>query len=94
MGGSRPELTVVPIEGKGRGVIAIQRIAAGALIETAPVVPYETPIDGMPDISLPRELADLPHDWDGERGCLVFGAMQFADHSETPNATSLATSRR
>lgn len=86
MGGSRPELAVVPIVGKGRGVVAIQRIAAGTVIETAPVVPYATPYDGMPDLSLPRELADLPHDWDGVFGCLVFGAMQFASHSDTPNA--------
>ena len=30
----------------------------------------------MPDRSLPPELANLPHDWDEDCGCLVFGAMQ------------------
>ena len=85
MGYSRPELAVVPIEGKGRGVVATQRIASGTLIEAAPVVPYRTECkrDEMPDRSLPPELADLPHDWNEECGCLVFGAMQFANHSDT-----------
>jgi SET domain-containing protein len=88
VGYSRPELAVVPIEGKGRGVVATQRIASGTLIEAAPVVPYRTECkrDEMPDSSLPPELADLPHDWNEECGCLVFGAMQFANHSDTPNA--------
>jgi uncharacterized protein len=88
MGCSKPELAVVPIEGKGRGVVAIERIAAGTMLETAPVVPYKTegPHDVMPEPALPPELADLPHDWDEERGCLVFGAMQFANHSAEPNA--------
>jgi SET domain len=81
-------IAVVPIEGKGRGVIASQRIAAGIVFETAPVVPYRTECgrDEMPDRSLPPELADLPHDWDEEHGCLVFSPMQFANHSDSPNA--------
>jgi SET domain-containing protein len=85
---SKPELAVLPIEGKGRGVVAIERIAAGTMIETAPVVPYKTvgPHDVMPEPLLPPELANLPHDWDEECACLVFGAMQFANHSDAPNA--------
>ena len=86
MGCSKPELAVVPIAGKGRGVVAVEPIAAGTVIETAPVVPYKSPHDVMPEPLLPRELADLPHDWDEERGCLVFGAMQFSNHSPEPNA--------
>jgi SET domain-containing protein len=88
MNESRPELAVVSIAGKGRGVVAIKRIAAGTTIETAPVVPYRTECgrDEMPDRSLPPELVDLPHDWDEDCGCLVFGAMQFANHSTHPNA--------
>ena len=67
----------------------MQRIAGGAVIETAPVVPYRTKCkrDEMPDRSLPPELADLPHDWDEEHGCLVFGAMQFTNHSDAPNSS-------
>lgn len=89
MGASKPELAVVPIDGKGRGIVTTQRIAAGTVIETAPVVPYRTECrrDEMPDRSLPPELADLPHDWDEKHGCLVFGAMQFTNHSDTPNAS-------
>ena len=89
MGYSRPKLAIVRIEGKGRGVVAMQRIAGGAVIETAPVVPYRTKCkrDEMPDSSLPPELADLPHDWDEEHGCLVFGAMQFTNHSDAPNSS-------
>jgi hypothetical protein len=88
MNESRPELAVVPITGKGRGVVATKPIAAGTVIETAPVVPYRTECgrDEMPDRSLPPELANLPHDWDEDCGCLVFGAMQFANHSTDPNA--------
>lgn len=84
----KPELAVVPIKGKGRGVIAIERITAGTVIEAAPVVPYRSECgrDEMPDRSLPLELCNLPHDWDEEHGCLVFGAMQFANHSDAPNA--------
>src|SRR5262245_4527547 len=89
MGDCKPRLSVVPIEGKGRGVVAMQRIAAGTVIETAPVVLYRTKCkrDEMPDRSLPPELADLPHDWDEEHGCLVFGAMQFTNHSDVPNSS-------
>ena len=88
MSGAKPELNVIPIEGKGRGVVATQPIAAGTVIETAPVVPYRTECgrEEMPDRSLPPELENLPHDWDEECACLVFGAMQFANHSDTPNA--------
>jgi SET domain-containing protein len=85
---SKPELAVVPIAGKGRGVVAVEPIAAGMVIEIAPVVPYKTegPHDVMPEPLLPPELTDLPHDWDEECGCLVFGAMQFSNHSAEPNA--------
>lgn len=88
MPSSKPELAVVPIEGKGRGVVAVEPISAGTVIETAPVVPYKTegPHDVMPEPLLPPELADLPHDWDEECGCLVFGSMQFSNHSDEPNA--------
>jgi SET domain-containing protein len=88
MGSFRPQFVVVPVAGKGRGVVAIEKIAAGSVIETAPVVPYKTegPHDIMPEPLLPPELADLPHDWDEERGCLVFGRMQFANHAADPNA--------
>ena len=85
---SKTELAVVPIAGKGRGVVAVEMIAAGTVIEVAPVVPYKTegPHDVMPEPLLPPELADLPHDWDEKCGCLVFGAMQFSSHSAEPNA--------
>ena len=85
---SKPEIAVVPIAGKGRGVVAVGGIAVGTVIEVAPVVPYKTegPHDLMPEPLLPPELADFPHDWDEERGCLVFGAMQFTNHSAEPNA--------
>ena len=89
MGLCRPQIAVVPVEGKGRGVVAIQEIVAGTIIQTAPVVPYKTegPHDIMPEPLLPPELAHLPHDWDEECGCLVFGEMQFANHSDSPNAS-------
>jgi hypothetical protein len=66
----------------------MQRIVAGTVIETAPVVPYKTEgsHEVMPDPGLPPELGDLPHDWDEERACLVFGKMQFTNHSVTPNS--------
>lgn len=88
MGSFTPQFVVMPVAGKGRGVVAIEKIAAGSVIETAPVVPYKTegPHDVMPEPLLPRELADFPHDWDEERGCLVFGGMQFANHADDPNA--------
>ena len=88
MADPKPDLAVIPIAGRDAALSAVQRITAGTVIETTPVVPYRTKCgrDEMPDRSLPPELADLPHDWDEHHGCLVFGAMQFTNHSDMPNA--------
>lgn len=76
-------LTVVkPIEGKGRGVVALRKIFAGEIIETAPAIPFRI---GQP---MPEELADLPLAWESEdMECIACGNLQFANHADDPNAT-------
>lgn len=69
-------MKVVAIEGKGRGVIATRDVAAGEVIETAPVVPF--------DGDLPEELSGLPFDW-GNYEAIVLGLTQLVNHDDDPN---------
>jgi hypothetical protein len=65
--------------GKGRGVFAMRDIAAGEIIEAAPVIPF---VPGQP---LPEELADMPFDWADGRKCILLGKFQLANHANDPN---------
>jgi uncharacterized protein len=73
-------IEVRDIPGKGRGVFAVRDIAAGEIIEAAPVIPF---VAGQP---MPQELADMPFDWKDGRKCILLGNFQLANHSDDPNS--------
>lgn len=73
------EVEVMPIKGKGRGVVARWPIKAGTLIETAPVKPFDF------NQPMPDALADLPMAWTDTEDCITMGAVQFMNHSDNPN---------
>jgi len=72
-------LSVVEIPGKGRGVVATEDIAEGAVIETASVQLFDN------SQTLPTELSILQFEWDEERDAIVMGKMTFTNHSSNPN---------
>ena len=69
-------IEVRKVDGKGRGVIAVEDIPAGAVIEIAPVAPFSG--------ELPEELSGYPIAWNGGQA-LVFGVAQMVNHDSNPN---------
>jgi SET domain len=74
-------IRVVPVKGKGRGVLAVLDICASTTIEIAPVKPFKN------DFELCEELRGLPLEWKKDEGldALAFGMVQFVNHSDDPN---------
>ena len=72
----RAMIEVRKVDGKGRGVIAVEDIPAGAVIEIAPVAPFSG--------ELPEELSGYPIAWKGGQA-LVFGVAQMVNHDSNPN---------
>ena len=73
---------------KGRGIFARQPIAAGALIEAAPVI--IVPADQCPLLDR-TILHDYYFHWDGDpdgegRGAVALGLVALCNHSRRPNA--------
>ena len=79
--------TIRHLKGKGRGVVATARIAAGATIVSCPVVVYDDTDAGR--IAKTR-LGDYNFRFgDGERrqrACIVLGVISLCNHAEVPNA--------
>jgi hypothetical protein len=77
------ELTVKPIPGKGRGVIAERDFAAGEVVEVAPVVL-------VPDADAAGVhgtiVARYWYEWDEGDYALVMGYGSLYNHSFDPNA--------
>jgi uncharacterized protein len=75
---------VASIAGKGRGLVALRAIAAGSLIDVAPVVPL-TETDRPPPGSV---LYDYPFHWDDPPfvEAIALGIVSLANHSSQPNA--------
>lgn len=75
-------VAVVPIAGKGRGVVAVRRIVRGELIESAPVVVVPagqmTQIDGT-------VLKHYVYDW-ADGVAVALGNGSIYNHSYAPNA--------
>ncbi|HKO16845.1 MAG TPA: SET domain-containing protein-lysine N-methyltransferase [Gemmatimonadaceae bacterium] len=75
------------IRGKGRGIVATERIPAGAAIVTCPVVVYDDTDAGR--IAKTR-LGDYNFRFgDGERrqrACIVLGVISLCNHASVPNA--------
>jgi len=83
---NRLEIRNDPI--KGRGVFAREPIAAGALIEAAPVI--IVPADQCPLLDR-TILHDYYFHWDGDpdgegRGAVALGLVALCNHSRRPNA--------
>ena len=83
---NRLEIRNDPI--KGRGIFAREPIAAGALIEAAPVI--IVPADQCPLLDR-TILHDYYFHWDGDpdgegRGAVALGLVALCNHSRRPNA--------
>ncbi len=69
---------------KGRGVFAVAPIAAGALIEAAPVIVVAAAECALLDRTI---LHDYYFAWDGEgRGAVALGLTSLCNHSRRPSA--------
>ena len=73
---------------KGRGVFAREPIAAGALIEAAPVIILPAAQCGLIDKTI---LHDYYFHWDGDpdgegRGAVALGLVSLCNHSRRPRA--------
>ncbi len=76
-------MAVVPLDGKGRGVVARRQIPADRLLEVAPVIPFTR-------ADRPRRstvLAHYPFEWKDPPyiECLPLGVVPLLNHSSTPN---------
>lgn len=80
-----PPVRIGPSRGKGRGVFAARRIAAGEVIELAPVVVL--PAREWAQLKKTK-LADYAFDWgrDNRDLSIVLGYGSLYNHSHRPNA--------
>ena len=74
-------IKVVPIEGKGRGVVATRRISAGTVVSECPFLTFPLgSLDGTPIEN---------HVWsDEDASYLSLGVITLVNHSESPNCIS------
>jgi hypothetical protein len=79
----RDLVKLVPIDGKGRGVVATKRIKQDTLIEAAPVVRM-TKRDILPARTV---LSHYPFEWDEApyEQAFALGWIALVNHSDTPN---------
>ena len=80
-----PAIRVTDIPGRGRGVVAIEPIRHGELLEAAPIVrlmPEDSPPKGSP-------LYDYAFAWDEPpfAEAIAFGVLSLVNHAAEPNAT-------
>jgi SET domain-containing protein len=77
-------LRLIEIPGKGRGVVAIEPLRAGELLEIAPVIPL-TEADRPAQNTI---LYDYPFLWDDPPyiEAIALGLISMVNHSEAPNA--------
>lgn len=80
----RPAVRVARVDGKGRGVVATRAIAAGEVIERAPVVVI--PVAHRADLE--RTVLDhYVYDWPNGALAVALGSGSIYNHSYAPNAT-------
>jgi SET domain-containing protein len=79
----RDLVKLVPMDGKGRGVVATRRIPRNTLIEAAPVIRMK------PRDELTREtvLSSYPFQWNDPpyTQCFALGWVELLNHSDEPN---------
>ncbi len=76
-------LELVPIKGKGRGVIATRPIAKGALVEQSPVIKMKK----ADRLDRSTVLSHYPFEWDEKPYVQAFplGFAGLLNHSDEPN---------
>ena len=76
-------LKLVPIDGKGRGIVTTRKIPKGALVEAAPVIPMKKK-DRPPEKST---LSNYPFEWPYPPyiEAFVLGYVGLLNHSDDPN---------
>jgi hypothetical protein len=79
------QLEVRETASRGRGVFTLAAISAGALIESADVIPIPRAEMGLIESCV---LADYDFRWgeDGREGAIALGYGSIYNHSYTPNA--------
>lgn len=83
----KPSLRVVPVPGKGRGVVAVRRFLRGELLDAAPVVV----IPGRQwKLIEPSVVGRFCFGWDDVTGsvAVALSRMSLLNHSYTPNVVS------
>lgn len=84
---NRPSLAApAAVPGCGRGLFAVDAIAAETLIERACTV--EIPARQCPELDRMQPLGDFyfEHPEDHEAGLMALGLMSLCNHADTPNA--------
>ncbi|MGI8685657.1 MAG: SET domain-containing protein-lysine N-methyltransferase [Acidimicrobiales bacterium] len=81
---SRPSLRVVPLPGKGRGIVAGDRIASGQVVDAAPVIVIPARSSAVVQETV---LGRYTFTWDERTGsvALALGRVSLLNHSYTPN---------
>ena len=77
-------LRIAEREGRGRGLIAVSAIPAGALLDVAPVIPMTAADAAAPG----TVLYDYPFRWDDPPHveAIALGAISMANHATDANA--------
>jgi SET domain-containing protein len=85
-------IEVQKISNKGRGIVAIQDIPAGTLIEVAPVVSFPLqqikPLPNLHETEIFKYYFVQPPEDDNSKnqnGYLAFGLVSLLNHSKQPN---------
>ena len=77
---------VVPIKGKGRGLIATQPISKGTIIEEAPLIILDKKDSKLVEKTL---LGNYTFEYDSKRVCLALGYRSLYKHDEAPNVEAI-----
>ena len=79
----RDLVKLVPIDGKGRGVVATKRIKADTLIEAAPIIRMKD----KDTLTTKTVLSQYPFQWDEPpyEQAFALGWVALVNHSDTPN---------
>lgn len=92
-GAGKPSLEVVPVPGKGRGLVAGRRFGCGEVVETAPVL-----VVPAREWELVRStvVGRFCFGWNDDTGsvALALGRVSLLNHSYTPNVVSEKHLRR
>jgi SET domain-containing protein len=82
----RPPVVIRAAPGKGRGAFADRPLAAGEVLERAPVLELsDADLERLHATALDDYLFHWPHDGNPHEEALAFGLVCLANHSSRPN---------